>query len=31
MDGPAYRGIQDPYDVLLIAPDGTASVFQSYR
>jgi hypothetical protein len=31
MDGPAYRGIQDPYDVLLIDSDGTSSVFQSYR
>ncbi len=31
MDGPAYGGIRDPYDVLLIAPDGTASVFQAYR
>ena len=31
MDGPAYRGIQDPYDVLLIEVDGTASIFQSYR
>ena len=31
MDGPAYRGVRDPYDVLLIGPDGTASVFQSYR
>ena len=31
MDGPAYRGIRDPYDVLLIAADGSASVFQAYR
>lgn len=31
MDGPAYGGVQDPYDVLLIAHDGSASVFQSYR
>jgi len=31
MDGPAYRGRQDPYDVLLIARDGTSTVFQSYR
>lgn len=31
MDGPAYRGRQDPYDVLLVARDGTASVYQSYR
>jgi len=31
MDGPAYGGIKDPYDVLLIDSDGVASVFQSYR
>lgn len=31
MDGPVYGNIQDPYDVLLIAPDGSPSVFQSYR
>ena len=31
MDGPAYGGIVDPYDVLLIDRDGQASVFQSYR
>lgn len=31
MDGPIYGGIVDPYDVLLIGPDGEASVFQSYR
>jgi len=31
MDGSAYRGVQDPYDVLLVAHDGTSSVFQSYR
>lgn len=31
MDGPAYGGVQDPYDVLLIGHDGSASVFQSYR
>jgi hypothetical protein len=31
MDGPAYGNIQDPYDVLLIAEDGSPSVFQSYR
>ena len=31
MDGPAYGNIQDPYDVLLIAEDGSTSVFQSYR
>ena len=31
MDGPAYGNVQDPYDVLLIASDGSASVFQSYR
>lgn len=31
MDGPAYGNVQDPYDVLLIRPDGEPSVFQSYR
>ena len=31
MDGPAFGGVVDPYDVLLISPDGEASVFQSYR
>ena len=31
MDGPVYGGVKDPYDVLLIGPDGKASVFQTYR
>ena len=31
MDGPAYRGRRDPYDVLLVARDGQATVYQSYR
>ena len=31
MDGPAYGGIVDPYDVLLINKDGEARGFQSYR
>jgi hypothetical protein len=31
MDGPAYRGRRDPYDVLLVARSGSASVYQSYR
>ena len=31
MDGPAYGGVQDPYDVLLIDSNGMPSVFQSYR
>lgn len=31
MDGIAYGGVRDPYDVLLIDPDGKARVFQSYR
>ena len=29
--GPAYGGVKDPYDVLLITADGKATVFQSYR
>jgi|SRR5690606_34773743 len=31
MDGAAYNNVQDPYDVLLVSRDGSASVFQSYR
>jgi hypothetical protein len=31
MDGPAYGGIRDPHDVLLVGRDGRATVFQSYR
>jgi len=31
MDGPAYGGRRDPYDVLLVQADGRASVFQRYR
>ena len=30
MDGPAYDNRQDPYDVLLIAHDGSTKVFSSY-
>ena len=30
MDGPEYGGRRDPYEVLLVAKDGSASVFQSY-
>jgi hypothetical protein len=31
MDGPEYAGRKDPYDVLLIAMDGSTRVFSSYR
>jgi hypothetical protein len=31
MDGPAYSGRKDPYDVLLIKADGGSAVYQSYR
>ena len=31
MDGPAYRGRRDPYDVLLVKKDGSASVYVSHR
>jgi hypothetical protein len=31
MDGPAYGGRLDPYDVLLVSRDGSSTVFQSYR
>jgi hypothetical protein len=30
MDGPIYKGVQDPYDVLLVQADGSARVFASY-
>ena len=31
MDGPAYGGRKDPYDVLLIGLDGTTRTYQSYH
>lgn len=31
MDGPAYHGKRDPFDVLLVLRDGSASPYQSYR
>jgi hypothetical protein len=31
MDGAVYQGRKDPYDVLLMAKNGSTSVFQSYR
>lgn len=31
MDGPAYQGRKDPFDVLLVARNGRAEVYQSYR
>ena len=31
MDGPAYGGRRDPYDVLLLKKDGGSTVFKSYR
>jgi hypothetical protein len=30
MDGPEYGGRQDPYDVVLVLPDGSARVYQAY-
>lgn len=30
MDGPEYGGRKDPYQVLLLGRDGSASVYQSY-
>jgi hypothetical protein len=30
MDGPAYGSRKDPFDVLLVAADGSSSVFSSY-
>jgi hypothetical protein len=31
MDGPAYGGRRDPYEVLLVAKDGGTRVFASHR
>jgi len=31
MDGPEYKGRKDPFDVLLVARNGSTSVFQTYR
>lgn len=31
MDGAAYNGRKDPYDVLLALKDGSSRVYQSYR
>jgi hypothetical protein len=31
MDGPSYRGMRDPYDVLLVQRDGSARVYASYQ
>jgi hypothetical protein len=31
MDGPAYNGRKDPYDVLVIEKSGSAKVFAQYR
>ncbi|MCB4365945.1 DUF411 domain-containing protein [Hydrogenophaga taeniospiralis] len=30
MDGPVYGGRKDPYDVVLVLPDGSGQVYQSY-
>ncbi len=31
MDGDVYQGRKDPFDVLLIAKNGTTQIYQSYR
>ena len=31
MDGPAYGGRKDAYDVLLIGKNGSSTVYQSHR
>jgi hypothetical protein len=31
MDGPAYSGLSEPYDVLLIKRDGSTSIYASYE
>jgi hypothetical protein len=30
MDGPAYKGRKDPYEVLLVRRDGSTTVYQKY-
>jgi hypothetical protein len=30
MDGPEYGGRKDPYDVVLVMPDGSGRVYQTY-
>jgi hypothetical protein len=30
MDAPLYKGRKDPYKVLLLAKDGSSTVFQAY-
>ena len=30
MDGPEYGGRKDPYDVVLVLPDGSSRVYQAY-
>lgn len=30
MDGPEYKGALDPFDVLLVLPDGQSRVYQAY-
>ena len=31
MDGPAYGGRKDAYDVLLVQADGSNTIYQTYR
>jgi hypothetical protein len=31
MDGPAYGGQRDPYDVVLVLAEGNTRVYQNYR
>ena len=31
MDGPAYGNRRDPYDVLLVARDGSTRIFKRYH
>ncbi len=31
MDGPVYQDQKDPYDVLLVLPDGSSKVYASYN
>lgn len=30
MDGPAYKGVKNPFEVLLVRRDGSTSVYQKY-
>ena len=31
MDGPEYKGMRQPYELLLVQADGRSEVFQAHR